>query len=136
MNRKKKIYLFFFAGVDKEGIRTDTIIYAKYDTVNNKLYMMSIPRDTYTTSTYAKNNKINNIYSSGKHTDGLVKEVEEMLDTEIDYYCIINLDMIKEVVDKIGGLEINIHITRKIRCQDQTTNSFRLMCTCLQHFAM
>lgn len=35
-----------------------------------------------------------------------------------------------------GGLETNIHITRKIRCQDQTTNSFRLMCTCLQHFAM
>lgn len=104
---KKDEVSLLFCGTDESGLRTDTIMYIKYDTVNNKLYMMSIPRDTYTTNPYAYK-KINNIYTGGKHTEELVREVEEMLDTEIDYHCIINLDMIKEVVDQIGGLDINI----------------------------
>lgn len=104
---KKEIISVLFAGVDKDGLRTDSIIYAKYDTVNNKLYMMSIPRDTYTTNPLATY-KINSIYYGGKHTKEFVEEVENLLDVEIDYYAIINLNTIYDVVDEIGGLTITL----------------------------
>lgn len=104
---KKENVSILFAGVDKDGLRTDSIIYAKYDTVNNKLYMMSIPRDTYTTNSYATN-KINSIYYGGKYTKEFVSEVEDILDVSIDYYAIIDLNMIHTVVDKIGGLKITL----------------------------
>lgn len=107
MEPKKEIVSVLFAGVDKDGLRTDSIIYAKYDTVNNKLYMMSIPRDTYTTNPLATY-KINTIYFGGKHTEEFVTEIEELLNVEIDYYAIINLDTIPAVIKEIGGLNITL----------------------------
>lgn len=104
---KKENVSVLFAGVDKDGLRTDSIIYAKYDTVNNQLYMMSIPRDTYTTNPLATY-KINSIYYGGKYTEEFVYEVEELLDVSIDYYAIINLDTIYSVVKEIGGLTITL----------------------------
>lgn len=104
---KKEIVSVLFAGVDKDGLRTDSIIYAKYDTVNNQLYMMSIPRDTYTTNPLATY-KINSIYYGGKYTDEFVAEVEEMLDVSIDYYAVIDLDTIPAVIEQIGGLTITL----------------------------
>ncbi len=104
---KKDELSLLFAGVDKDGLRTDSIIYAKYDTVNNKLYMMSIPRDTYTNHKYATN-KINTIYRGGKYTDEFIGEIERLLDVEIDYYGIINLKVVSDVVDAIGGIDITL----------------------------
>ena len=104
---KKETLSVLFAGVDKDGLRTDSIIYAKYDTVNNILYMMSIPRDTYTTNPLA-NNKINSIYYGGKHTKEFISEIEKILDVNIDYYAIIDLKLIPKVVEKIGGLKITL----------------------------
>lgn len=104
---KKENVSVLFAGVDKDGLRTDSIIYAKYDTVNNKLYMMSIPRDTYTTNPLATH-KINSIYHGGKYTAEFVGEIEQLLDVEIDYYAIIDLNTIPAVVEEIGGLTITL----------------------------
>lgn len=104
---KKENVSILFAGVDKDGLRTDSIIYAKYDTVNNKLYMMSIPRDTYTTNPLATY-KINTIYYGGKYTDEFISEIEELLDVKIDYYAIIDFDTIPAVVKEIGGFTITL----------------------------
>jgi len=104
---KKENLSILFAGVDKEGIRTDSIIYAKYDTVNNKLYMMSIPRDTYVDHPLTEN-KINTIYRGGKYKEEFITVVEEMLDVEIDYYAVINLNVVSDVVKEIGGLKITL----------------------------
>lgn len=105
--QKKDEVSLLFAGTDESGLRTDSIMYMKYDTVNNKLYMISIPRDTYTYNIYA-NKKINNIYTGGKHVDALVEEVENILNVKIDYYCVMNLNLITEIVKKINGLDIKI----------------------------
>ena len=104
---KKDNVSVLFAGVDKDGLRTDSIIYAKYDTINNKLYMMSIPRDTYTKNPLATY-KINSIYYGGKYTSEFVDEIEELLDVQIDYYAIIDFDTIPAVVKEIGGLTITL----------------------------
>lgn len=104
---KKDNVSILFAGVDKDGLRTDSIIYAKYDTVNNQLYMMSIPRDTYTTNPLATY-KLNSIYYGGKYTEEFVDEIETMLDVEIDFYAVIDLDTIYAVTEEIGGLTITL----------------------------
>lgn len=103
---KKDVVTMLFCGTDEGGYRTDTILYMKYDTINNQLYMISIPRDTYTTNWRAYL-KINTIYQGGKYTQALLDEVQNLLAVEpIDYYMIINLDMIPVMVEKIGGLEV------------------------------
>lgn len=107
---KKDVVTMLFCGTDEGGYRTDTIIYAKYDTITNKLYMISVPRDTYTTNWRAYL-KINSIYQGGKYTQPLLDEVETLLAVDpIDYYMIIDLDMIQTMVEKIGGLEITEEI--------------------------
>lgn len=103
---KKDVVTMLFCGTDEGGYRTDTILYMKYDTVNNQLYMLSIPRDTYTTNWRAYL-KINTIYQGGKYTQALLDEVQNLLAVDpIDYYMIIDLDMIPVIVEKIGGLEV------------------------------
>ena len=104
---KKENISVLFGGVDKDGLRTDSIIYAKYDTVNNKLYMMSIPRDTYTDNPLATY-KINSIYYGGKHTEEFIDEIEQLLDVVVDYYAIMDFDTIPAVVEQIGGLKITL----------------------------
>lgn len=104
---KKENLSILFAGVDKDGIRTDTIIYAKYDTVNDKLYMMSIPRDTYVDHPLTKD-KINAIYRGGKYKEEFIDVIENMLDVKIDYYAVINLNVVSEIVEEIGGLKITL----------------------------
>ncbi|MBR5227741.1 MAG: LCP family protein [Clostridia bacterium] len=107
---KKEVVTFLLGGTDESGFRTDTILYAKYDTTTNKLYMISIPRDTYTTNWRAYL-KINSIYNGGKYTQELLDEVENLLAVDpIDYYMILNLEVISPMTDLIGGLEVNQEI--------------------------
>lgn len=103
---KKDTVTLLFCGTDESGYRTDTIMYMKYDTINNQLYMLSIPRDTYTTNWRAYL-KINTIYQGGKYTQALLDEVETLLAVDpIDYYIVINLGMIPTMVEAINGLEV------------------------------
>lgn len=102
---KKEEVTFLVAGTNDN--LTDTIIFGKYDTVNNKLYMMSIPRDTYTTNELCNGHKINAIYR-GKNLDAFLEEIETLLDVKIDYYAIFDNTFVKEVVDTVGGVEIYV----------------------------
>lgn len=92
---------------------TDSIIYGKYNTETNKLYMMSIPRDTYTDNDMCNGHKINAIYR-GKNLDAFLTEIEELLEVTIDYYAIYDNSFIKEVVNSIGGVEV--YVPQKMYC--------------------
>lgn len=107
---KKSIIQFLFCGENE--FLTDTIIYAKCDLNTGKIFMMSVPRDTYIDNKYAVGHKINSIYR-GTNIIPLVKQVEELLDVNIDYYAVINNKVVREVVDAIGGIEINVPIRMK-----------------------
>lgn len=120
---KKDTVTMLFCGTDEGGYRTDTILYMKYDTINNQLYMLSIPRDTYTTNWRAYL-KINSIYQGGKYTQALLDEVQTLLAVDpIDYYMVIDLDMIPIMVEKIGGLELTEEM-RKIWWNYQEVNRY------------
>lgn len=102
---KKEEITFLISGTNEN--LTDTIIFGKYNTVQNKLYMMSVPRDTYTTNEVCIGHKINSIYR-GKNLDAFLTEIKELLDVDIDYYAIFDSSFVREVVDEVGGVEIYV----------------------------
>lgn len=109
---KKKIINALVCGKNQD--LTDTIIYVKYNVENGKIAMMSIPRDTSIVSnpTMSSVYKINYMYHS-KGIFALVNQVENMLDVKIDYYLVFDANMLKEMVDAIGGVEVDVPIRMK-----------------------
>lgn len=98
---------------------TDTILYIHYDVNTGKIAMMSIPRDTYVENKYCIGHKINSIYR-GKNIGPLIDQVEKMLDTKIDYYLIFDSSMLIEMVDEIGGIEVDVPL--RMKYDDPTQN--------------
>lgn len=97
-------------GVDeREGDsgRSDTIIVISVDPKDKKMLMFSIPRDTRT-EIVGKNrdDKINHAYAFGG-TQMAMDTVENFLDTSIDYYVRVNMESFKDIVNAVGGVEVD-----------------------------
>lgn len=109
---KKKVINALICGKNQD--LTDTIMYVKYNVDTGKIGIMSIPRDTSIVSnpTMSSALKINYLYYS-KGTFALVNQVESMLGVNIDYYLVFDADMLKEMVDTIGGVEIDVPLRMK-----------------------
>ena len=95
------------AGVDEEGYRTDTILYCQLNTVDNQLNILQIPRDTKVDNKRS-DKKINSAYFSG--IECLEEEIEQVVGLETDHHVIITFDALHQIVDAIGGVEIDVPI--------------------------
>ncbi len=98
---------------------SDTMIYVKYNVENGKIAMMSIPRDTYVTNEYCIGHKLNGIYR-GKNIVPLIEEIQEQIGVKIDYYLVFQADMLIDMVDAIGGVEVTVPFAMKY--DDPTQN--------------
>lgn len=98
---------------------TDTMIYVNYNVETGKVAMMSIPRDTYITNEYCIGHKLNSLYR-GKNTEQFIEQIEELLGVKLDYYLIFDAKMVHEIVDAIGGVEVNVPI--RMKYDDPTQN--------------
>lgn len=92
-----------------KGGNTDTLEIMTINPKKQQISLTSIPRDTLTrveTNEGADYVKINAAYSLGgaKQT---VKQVKELLDVPIDYYAVINMGVLKKVVNAVGGVTVN-----------------------------
>lgn len=114
---KKKEINALVAGVNDN--LSDTMIYVKYNVENGKIAMMSVPRDTYVTNEYCIGHKLNAIYR-GKNVVPLVEEIQELIGVKIDYYLIFQADMLIDMVDAIGGVEVDVPFAMKY--DDPTQN--------------
>lgn len=100
-----------------EDIRTDTMILASFDKDAKILDLISIPRDTYIhRSGYDKGpqRKINAIYHVNG-IEGVKQAVKYILDVPIDNHIIIDFDGVKEVVDLVGGVEVDVPFHMKYK---------------------
>lgn len=92
------------------GGNTDTLELITVNPKTKTILLMSIPRDTMVKIENRKANpkyaKINAAYSVGgpKQT---VKQVKELLDVPIDYYAVINMGVLKKVVNSVGGVNVD-----------------------------
>lgn len=94
-----------------EGDRTDVIIFISFDQKNNKVDMISIPRDTYL---YRKGydeaelRKINAIYYS-HGVNGVKKAVEYIIyGVPVHHYIVVDYEGVEKIVDSIGGVEVTV----------------------------
>ncbi len=96
---------------------TDTLMLGSYDIDNQRVDIISIPRDTYFSrpGKSGASLKINSIYSQ----DGLIgtaKAVSEILEgIPINYYAVIDYQGVEKMVDAMGGVEVNVPFHMKYR---------------------
>lgn len=96
---------------DLDSHLTDTIMLCGYNPKTNQAMMLSIPRDTFIgkNKNRAKgNDKINALYAKG--VDKTVEAVEELTGIDIDYYAVINNDLLIKMVDVVGGVQFEVPI--------------------------
>jgi polyisoprenyl-teichoic acid--peptidoglycan teichoic acid transferase len=97
---------------------TDTIMLASLDVKNKKVSLLSIPRDLSIPVEGASDwTKINNINafaeakSAGSGGMAISQAVSDILDIPIDYYVRADFDGFKNIIDKIGGVDVQVENT-------------------------
>lgn len=103
--RREKTYTFLLAVPDQESGNADGIMVVTYDVPNQKVGMLSIPRDTLVQK---KNPKINSSMKAG--LDNLEEVVSELVGFPIDYYVTLDLDAFVEIVDAVGGVDFDVPV--------------------------
>ncbi|WP_334220783.1 LCP family protein [Paenibacillus sp. JJ-100] len=93
---------------DNEPSRSDTIIYSVVRPEDNKVLLLSIPRDSYTEIVGRDvKSKINSAYAHGEAKMAM-ETVEKLLENKVDFYAAINFHGLKDIVDAVGGVELPI----------------------------
>ena len=117
-------------GIDALAIHSDVNMIASFDTKTNDLSLISIPRDTKVTMTQEIQNnlsqrgkyipvrdgkkgvcKLTEVYAyAGKDyaNEFQVKTIEDLLGIEIDYYVAVDTSGFRDVVDAIGGVDMEV----------------------------
>jgi len=117
-NGRINILLLGIAGVGKPGqFLTDTIMMASLDTKNNRVALLSIPRDLYVEipDTQHMRSKINSVYQLGlgnsrddeaSGAELIKKTISNITGIDINYYVVMNFDGFKKAIDDIGGVNV------------------------------
>ncbi|UCH25738.1 MAG: LCP family protein [Trueperaceae bacterium] len=85
-----------------DGQRTDTILYVHM--VGEDITIIALPRDLYLEQWQTRINSM--YYYQG--AEGVRRAVSEILNLPIDYYVIVKLGLFENLVDALGGVEVNI----------------------------
>lgn len=87
------------------------MIVASLNAQKKTTYMTSIPRDTEVTINNTTQ-KINAAYNIGGATQS-IKTVQNLLDVPIDFYVVMNMGGLKELVNSVGGVDVTPPLTFK-----------------------
>ena len=102
------------AGVDDGN--TDMILYVHFNNETGEMKMLQIPRDTMVTTdrSVSGNYRINNIAktqaadSNSMNMAALCEQISNMYQLPIDGYMTIRLEMLVQLVDSFGGIELYV----------------------------
>lgn len=126
LQRKEATWTFLLAAEDQVSGSTDTIMVCTYDTVNQQIGLVSVPRDTLVVREGWKYHKINAAYSNGNAyypPDGGIKElkaaVSEVLGIPIDHHVLIDTNIFVEIVNAVGGVDFNVPVYMNYDAPDQ-----------------
>jgi anionic cell wall polymer biosynthesis LytR-Cps2A-Psr (LCP) family protein len=86
---------------------TDSIMLLSMSTTTHKGYMLSIPRDLYVKIPGYGAGKINEAYKDGG-MELLEQIIENDFQTHIDYYALLNYTAVRDTVNALGGVSVNI----------------------------
>ncbi|MBO5159507.1 MAG: LCP family protein [Lachnospiraceae bacterium] len=95
------------AGSLGKGNRSDTIMVASINNKTKDVKIVSLYRDSYLNLANDKYRKCNEAYSIGG-PEQAVAMLNMNLDLKIDYYMSVDFLAVSEVVDLLGGIEIDV----------------------------
>ena len=105
--RREGVYTFLLVGRDDGGGgNTDTIMVGCFDTKNGTLDVLSIFRDTLVDVPW-EIKKINSVYNR-QGIEGLQAQVKNLIGYQPDYYFVLELSAVTELVDTIGGVDYEV----------------------------
>ena len=90
-----------------KGNRSDCIIIASINNKTKEVKLVSVYRDTYVQIEGHGLDKITHAYSYGE-APLAIKTLNENLDLNIKEFVTVNFDAVKEIIDDIGGISMNI----------------------------
>ena len=106
-DRREDVYTFLLVGRDDAGGgNTDTIMVGCYDVPNGQLDVLSIYRDTLVDVPW-EIKKINSVYNN-TGMDGLLEEVRDLIGYVPDYYFVMEMDIVAQLVDAMGGVDYDV----------------------------
>ncbi|EOS7943058.1 LCP family protein [Enterococcus hirae] len=114
---KQESFSVLLMGIDTGDLgrvdqgRSDTMMVATVSPEDKQTTIVSIPRDTYVDIVgHDTKDKINHAYVFGGAAMAM-DTVQKYVDIPIDHYVSINMKGLKELVDAVGGIEVNNDLT-------------------------
>ena len=123
--RKDATWTFLLAAEDQVSGSTDTIMVCTYDTKNQTVGLVSVPRDTLVDRNGWKFHKINEVYAAGNlypDVGGaplLMSVVGETLGIPIDHYATVDTKLFVALVDAVGGVDFDVPVHMSYDAPDQ-----------------
>ncbi len=109
-DRKPGVSTVLLCGTDKDGTRTDTMMLIYMDTRENRVGLLSLPRDTLTRTDSGKRAKLNSAYGrNGCGEEGMawtLTYVQKILGYRPDGYILVDMELVPKVVDLMGGVDV------------------------------
>lgn len=113
--RKPDCATVLICGTDWEGARTDTMMLVYLNGKDREVGLLSLPRDTYTLTAAGNAAKLNSAYgrngSDEEGMEGLLDYVQEIIGYRPDGYVLVSMDLVTQIVDLMGGLEVEVPMT-------------------------
>lgn len=117
--KKNKPFTILLLGTDTGALgrgktfsaRTDTMIVATINPKKESMTLTSIPRDTQVMIN-GQSQKINAAYTIGGASTA-VKSVEKLLNVPVDFYALINMGGLKQIINAMGGVTVTPKMTFK-----------------------
>lgn len=109
-------FTILLMGVDSENeeikgssFNGDSLVLITFNPKTLNATMLSIPRDTYTPITCFAGQKKNKITHAAWYGETcMMSTIENMFDINIDYYVKINFKGVVNIVDALGGVDVNV----------------------------
>ena len=115
--RKENTAAILLCGTDKDGTRTDTMMLVYLDGEENRIGLLSLPRDTLTRTSTGKRAKLNSAYGrNGCGVEGMewtMNYVQDIIGYRPDGYILVDMELVPRIVDLMGG--DNDHLDHHIR---------------------
>lgn len=104
--QRENVYTFVCCGIDIDEFRADTIMLVTLDMNKKTANVLHILRDTFVHMN-GKSYKINSFYAR-KKSDGIRQIIYNRMGIYPNYYVTLNFKAFRNIVDIIGGVEIEV----------------------------
>lgn len=109
--RKEDTATVLVCGTDKDGVRTDTIMLCMISGEDQRLSILSLPRDLRTTNKNGDIVRLNAVYANGGKAgmEDLMDNVALFTGYRPDSYVVFNWDLVENLVDNMGGVTVTLN---------------------------